>query len=162
MTDYRERRYSFTDPGGINPTGIRGYSGAGAHFAGDENVPFLHTRVATADAMGGRGNAYHIGEIQSDLGQGLRNVGPNYRPVSTPDTEMLFSLAEGGTGRDITDDMWARCRSRSSRRTQALPENFFENYLVLNPEFTPPTAERFTRAISNARVCGHGPASPRC
>jgi hypothetical protein len=152
MTDYRERRYSFTDPGGINPTGIRGYSGAGAHFAGDENVPFLHTRVATADAMGGRGNAYHIGEIQSDLGQGLRNVDPNYRPVSTPDTEMLFSLAEGGTGRDITDDMWARLQEPEFAQNTALPENFFENYLVLNPEFTPPTAERFTRAISGART----------
>jgi hypothetical protein len=152
MTDYRERRYSFTDPGGINPTGIRGYSGAGAHFSGDENVPFLHTRVATADAMGGRGNAYHIGEIQSDLGQGLRNVDPNYRPVSTPDTEMLFSLAEGGTGRDITDDMWARLQEPEFAQNTALPENFFENYLVLNPEFTPPTAERFTRAISGART----------
>jgi hypothetical protein len=152
MTDYRERRYSFTDPGGINPTGIRGYTGAGAHFSGDENVPFLHTRVATADAMGGRGNAYHIGEIQSDLGQGLRNVDPNYRPVSTPDTEMLFSLAEGGTGRDITDDMWARLQEPEFAQNTALPENFFENYLVLNPEFTPPTAERFTRAISGART----------
>jgi hypothetical protein len=152
MTDYRERRYSFTDPGGINPTGIRGYSGAGAHFSGDENVPFLHARVATADAMGGRGNAYHIGEIQSDLGQGLRDVGPNYRPVSTPDTEMLFSLAEGGTGRDITDDMWARLQEPEFAQNTALPENFFENYLVLNPEFTPPTAERFTRAISGART----------
>ena len=152
MTDYRERRYSFTDPGGINPTGIRGYTGAGAHFSGDENVPFLHARVATADAMGGRGNAYHIGEIQSDLGQGLRDVGPNYRPVSTPDTEMLFSLAEGGTGRDITDDMWARLQEPEFAQNTALPENFFENYLVLNPEFTPPTAERFTRAISGART----------
>ena len=152
MTDYRERRYSFTDPGSINPTGIRGYTGAGAHFSGDENVPFLHARVATADAMGGRGNAYHIGEIQSDLGQGLRDVGPNYRPVSTPDTEMLFSLAEGGTGRDITDDMWARLQEPEFAQNTALPENFFENYLVLNPEFTPPTAERFTRAISGART----------
>jgi hypothetical protein len=152
MTDYRERRYSFTDPAGINPTGIRGYSGAGAHFAGDENVPFLHTRVATADAMGGRGNAYHIGEIQSDLGQGLRNVGPNYRPAAGPDAELLFSLAEGGTGRDITDDMWRRLQEPEFAQNTALPENFFENYLVLNPEFTPPTGERFTRAVSNARV----------
>jgi hypothetical protein len=152
MTDYRERRYSFTDPGGINPTGIRGYTGAGAHFSGDENVPFLHTRVATADAMGGRGNAYHIGEIQSDLGQGLRNVDPNYRPVSTPDTEMLFSLAEGGTGRDITDDMWARLQEPEFAQNTALPENFFENHLVLDRTQTAPTAERFTRAISGART----------
>jgi hypothetical protein len=152
MTDYRERRYSFTDPGGINPTGIRGYTGAGAHFSGDENVPFLHTRVATADAMGGRGNAYHIGEIQSDLGQGLRNVGPDYRPVSTPDTEMLFSLAEGGTGRDITDDMWARLQEPEFAQNTALPENFFENHLVLDRTQTAPTAERFTRAISGART----------
>jgi hypothetical protein len=152
MTDYRERRYSFTDPGGINPTGIRGYTGAGAHFSGDENVPFLHTRVATADAMGGRGNAYHIGEIQSDLGQGLRNVGPDYRPVSTPDTEMLFSLAEGGTGRDITDDMWARLQEPEFAQNAGLPENFFENHLVLDRTQTAPTAERFTRAISGART----------
>lgn len=151
MTDYRERRYSFTDPGGINPTGIRGYTGAGAHFSGDENVPFLHTRVATADAMGGRGNAYHIGEIQSDLGQGLRNVDPNYRPVSTPDTEMLFSLAEGGTGRDITDDMWARLQEPEFAQNAGLPENFFENHLVLDRTQTAPTAERFTRAIGQAR-----------
>jgi hypothetical protein len=152
MTDYRERRYSFTDPGGINPTGIRGYSGAGEHFRGDENVPFLHTRVATADAMGGRGNAYHIGEIQSDLGQGLRNVGPNYRPVSTPDTEMLFEIAEGGTGRDITDDMWARLQEPEFAQNTALPENFFENQLVWDQTQTAPTAERFTRAITNARI----------
>lgn len=152
MTDYRERRYSFTDPGGVSPTGLRGYSGAGEHFAGDENVPFLHTRVATADAMGGTGNAYHIGEIQSDIGQRMRQEGLNFRPVATPDTEALLQMADVGTGADLSDEMWARLQDPEFARNNSLPENFFEKHLVLNPEFTPPTAERFTRAISNARV----------
>lgn len=152
MTDYRERRYSFSDPGDINPTGIRGYSGAGAHFSGDENVPFLHTRVATADAMGGTGNAYHIGEIQSDLAQQLRREDPNYRPAAGPDAEVFFALAEGGTGREITEDMWRRLQDPDFAENTALPENFFENYLVLDPSATPPTAERFTRALSAART----------
>jgi hypothetical protein len=152
MTDYRERRYSFTDPGGVSPTGLRGYSGAGAHFSGDENVPFLHTRVATADAMGGRGNAYHIGEIQSDIGQRLRQEGLNFRPAATPDTEALLQMADVGTGADLSDAMWARLQDPEFARNNSLPENFFEKHLVLNPEFTPPTAERFTRAITNARV----------
>ena len=152
MTDYRERRYSFTDPGGVSPTGIRGYSGAGAHFAGDENVPFLHTRVATADAMGGRGNAYHIGEIQSDLAQRLRGEGPNFRPAAGPDAEVFFELAEGGVGRDITEDMWRRLQEPEFAQNTALPENFFENYLVRNAAETPPTAERFTRAVAGART----------
>jgi hypothetical protein len=152
MTDYRERRYSFTDPGNVSPTGLRGYSGAGEHFAGDENVPFLHTRVATADAMGGTGNAYHIGEIQSDIGQRLRQEGPNYRPLATPDTEALLQMADVGTGADLSDEMWARLQDPEFARNTALPENFFENYLVLDQANTAPTAERFTRAISTARV----------
>jgi len=152
MTDYRERRYSFADPGNVNPTGIRGYSGAGEHFRGDENVPFLHTRVATADAMGGTGNAYHIGEIQSDLAQRLRGEGVNYRPVAGPDAEMLFELAEGGTGRNITEDMWKRLQEPEFAQNSALPENFFENYLVLDRTQTAPTAERFTRALTAART----------
>jgi len=152
MTDYRERRYSFADPGNVNPTGIRGYSGAGEHFSGDENVPFLHTRVATADAMGGTGNAYHIGEIQSDLAQRLRGEGVNYRPVAGPDAEMLFELAEGGTGRNITEDMWKRLQEPEFAQNSALPENFFENYLVLDRTQTAPTAERFTRALTVART----------
>jgi hypothetical protein len=152
MTDYRERRYSFADPGNVNPTGIRGYSGAGEHFSGDENVPFLHTRVATADAMGGRGNAYHIGEIQSDLAQRLRGEGPNFRPAAGPDAEMFFELAEGGTGRDITEDMWRRLQEPEFAQNTALPENFFENYVVLDQTQTAPTAERFTRALTAART----------
>jgi len=152
MTDYRERRYSFRDPGNVNPTGIRGYSGAGAHFSGDENVPFLHTRVATADAMGGRGNAYHIGEIQSDLAQRLRQEGLDYKPAAGPDAEMLFELAEGGVGRNITDDMWRRLQEPDFPSNTALPENFFENHLVLDRTQTAPTAERFTRAIEGART----------
>jgi hypothetical protein len=152
MTDYRERRYSFADPGNVNPTGIRGYSGAGKHFSGDENVPFLHTRVATADAMGGRGNAYHIGEIQSDLAQRLRGEGPNFRPAAGPDAEMFFELAEGGTGRDITEDMWRRLQEPEFAQNTALPENFFENYVVLDQTQTAPTAERFTRALTAART----------
>jgi hypothetical protein len=152
MTDYRERRYSFTDPGGVSPTGLRGYSGAGEHFAGDENVPFLHTRVATADAMGGRGNAYHIGEIQSDIGQRLRQEGLNFRPAATPDTEALLQMADVGTGADLSDAMWARLQDPEFARNNSLPENFFENHLVLDRTQTAPTAERFTRAITNARV----------
>jgi len=152
MTDYRERRYSFRDPGNVNPTGIRGYSGAGAHFSGDENVPFLHTRVATADAMGGRGNAYHIGEIQSDLAQRLRQEGLDYKPAAGPDAEMLFELAEGGVGRNITDDMWRRLQEPDFPSNTALPENFFENHLVLDRTQTAPTAERFTRALTAART----------
>lgn len=152
MTDYRERRYSFTDPGGVSPTGLRGYSGAGEHFAGDENVPFLHTRVATADAMGGTGNAYHIGEIQSDIGQRLRQEGSAQPFLATPETEALLQLAEGGTGRDISEGLWSRLQEPEFARNVGLPENFFEKNLVLNPEFTPPTAERFTRAITNART----------
>jgi hypothetical protein len=152
MTDYRERRYSFTDPGGVSPTGLRGYSGAGAHFSGDENVPFLHTRVATADAMGGRGNAYHIGEIQSDIGQRLRQEGLNFRPAATPDTEALLQMADVGTGADLSDAMWARLQDPEFARNNSLPENFFENHLVLDRTQTAPTAERFTRAITNARV----------
>ena len=133
LTDYRERRYSFGDPGNINPTGLRGYTGAGEHFAGDENVPFLHTRVATADAMGGKGNAYHVGEIQSDIAQRLRKVGPRYaRPMANPDLEVLFEMAEGGVGRDITEDMWKRLQEPEFTQNTSLPENFFENYLVLD------------------------------
>jgi hypothetical protein len=151
MTDYRERRYSFTDPGRINPTGIRNYSGAGAHFQGDENAGFLHTRVATANVMGGEGNAYHLGEIQSDIGQSLRAEGPDFRPVANPDLEALFELAESGTGLSIPEELWTRLQDPEFARNTSLPVNFFEKNLVLNQSQGIPSAESFTTAIEASR-----------
>lgn len=93
MSDYRERRYGFTNPGAIgsDPAGpLRGYRSAASHFD-DEFTPFLHTRTATASAMGGRDNAYHIGEIQSDLGQFLQRGVPTV--PETPEMSAYMRLA---------------------------------------------------------------------
>ena len=95
LSDYRERRYGFTNPGAIGADPQypeRGYSSASSHFDRDEFTPFLHTRTATASAMGGRDNAYHIGELQSDFGQAIQQGRINRVP-ETPEMVPYMRLA---------------------------------------------------------------------
>ena len=103
MSDYRERRYGFTNPGAIGSdpgSRPRGYSSAASHFD-DEFTPFLHTRTATASAMGGRDNAYHIGEIQSDLGQLVQ------RGVSAvPETPEMAAYGRLANLRELPPAQW--------------------------------------------------------
>lgn len=74
IEDYRERRYAFTDPAGITSLPFGEPRGLGrTHFENDETRNFVHSRTGVGDVQGGRSNAYHVAEVQSDFGQGLRN-----------------------------------------------------------------------------------------
>ena len=95
LSNYFEDRYAFLDPGRVGsalPGRPAGYEGASTHWGQDQNTPFVHVRGATASAMGGRDNAYHIGEIQSDFGQGLQQ-GRVRAPVETPDVAAIVRLS---------------------------------------------------------------------
>lgn len=151
LQDYFETEYRFTDPGQLYPLGARGLPRFGAHDFGNPEPGFMHVRGAkTVDGMGGTGNTWLMGEIQSDVGQGLRAEGENLRRAPTqPDIEAALLLSESGSARDLPEEVWNRIQDPSF---PALGENFFQNRLVLNPDFTPPRAEDFTRAISSAQT----------
>jgi hypothetical protein len=74
------------------------------HFENDRIPNFLHTRTGLASVAGGRNNAYHVGEIQSDFAQNLRN---QYAPLreETPVDRTLIRAAGPYVG-DITEQDW--------------------------------------------------------
>jgi len=149
LRDYFETEYRFTDPGHIYPLGPRNVGGMGAHDFGNPDPGFMHVRGAqSVDGMGGDGNTWLMGEIQSDVGQSLRSQGASTGPT-TPDIEAALILSESGTARDMPEEVWERIQDPSF---DALGENFFNRRLVLNPDFTTPRAEDFTRAVTSAQI----------
>ena len=149
LRDYFETEYRFADPGQLYPLGPRNVPGFGAHDFGNPESGFMHVRGAqSVDGMGGSGNTWLMGEIQSDVGQALRSQRPAIAPTS-PDIEAALLLSESGTGRDLPEEAWERLQDPSF---DALGPNFFRNRLVLNPDFTTPRAEDFTRAVSSAQT----------
>jgi len=132
MTNYFETRYAFLDPAGVSsapPGRPSGYSGASTHWDNDPNTPLVHVRGATASAMGGRDNAYHIGEIQSDLGQGVQQ-GRVTAPVETPEVAAINRLTRLD---EITPSEW-RQMQRSPMWGQMGYDNWYET------RFRAPTA----------------------
>jgi hypothetical protein len=149
LRDYFETEYRFTDPGQIYPLGPRNVPGFGSHDFGNRESGFMHVRGAeSVDGMGGSGNTWLVGELQSDVGQALRSQGTSAVPT-TPDFEAALLLSDSGTGRDLPEEVWERIQDPSF---EALGEDFFNRRLVLNPDFTTPRAEDFTRAVSSAQT----------
>lgn len=148
VSDYFEREYAFTDPGGTMPTGPRRLSGLGAHDFGNPEPGLVHTRGGVVSGLGGDDNTHLIAEIQSDAAQALRAQRSGPIP-STPETEALITLADAGTGRDIPEYAWDMLQRDE---IPGLPDRFFDTRLVLNPDFTTPRAEDFTRAVSSAQT----------
>lgn len=132
MTNYFETRYAFLDPAGVSsapPGRPSGYDSASTHWDNDPNTPLVHVRGATASAMGGRDNAYHIGEIQSDLGQGVQQ-GRVTAPVETPEVAAVNRLTRLD---EITPAEW-RQMQRSPMWGQMGYDNWYET------RFRAPTA----------------------
>lgn len=149
LKDYFETEYRFTDPGGIYPLGVRNVPGMATHDFGHSDPGFMHVRGAqSVDGMGGDGNTWLMGEIQSDVGQSLRSQRGSRVPTR-PDIEAALVLSDSGTGRDLPEDVWERIQDPSFN---VLGAAFFNRRLVLNPDFTPPSAESFTRAVSSAQT----------
>lgn len=149
LRDYFETEYRFADPGQIYPLGPRNVPGFGAHDFGNPESGFMHVRGAqSVDGMGGSGNTWLMGELQSDVGQTLRSQGTAAVPTN-PDFEAALLLSDSGTGRDLPEEVWERIQDPSF---DALGDNFFTRRLVLNPDFTTPRAEDFTRAVTSAQT----------
>jgi len=108
IEDYRERRYAFTDPAGITSLSGGQPRGLGqTHFEGDETRNFVHTRTGVGDVQGGRSNAYHVAEVQSDFGQGLRN---SRMREETPADRAFMRLGSPFTG-DMTEADWRQLQN---------------------------------------------------
>lgn len=108
IEDYRERRYAFTDPAGITSVSFGEPRGLGrTHFENDETRNFVHSRTGVGDVQGGRGNAYHVAEVQSDFGQGLRN---SRIREETPADRAVMRLGSKYTA-DMTEADWRQLQN---------------------------------------------------
>jgi hypothetical protein len=124
LTNYFETRYAFLDPSRVSsapPGRPSGYGSASSHWDADPNTPLVHVRGATASAMGGRDNAYHIGEIQSDLGQGIQQ-GRVTAPVETPEVAAVNRLTRLD---ELTPAEWRQVQ-RSPMWGQMGYDNWYE------------------------------------
>lgn len=132
IEDYRERRYAFTDPAGITSLSGGQPRGLGqTHFEGDETRNFVHTRTGVGDVQGGRSNAYHVAEVQSDFGQGLRN---SRMREETPADRAVMRLGSPYTD-DMTEADWRQLQNMPDDEdlVPQLRGNVVEN-LKVDPE----------------------------
>jgi len=149
ISDYRERRYFFGDPGEVmaTPSSPRGLPQT--HFDADPTENFLHTRTGFASVNGGTDNAYHVGEIQSDFAQGLRGDFSN-KLEETPESRALIRLSSNMLG-DMREADWKQLQ-RMPDDENLVPElrgNVLER-LNLNPDRTP-ELEDFQSAVALAQ-----------
>lgn len=132
VSEYRERRYGFTDPGAVMSVSGEIRNMPSTHFDNDRFKNFVHTRTGLASVAGGRNNAYHVGEIQSDFSQGLRNQ-INSVPEETAIDRTLIRAASPFVG-DITEQDWRKLkRMENDDLVPALRGNVVDN-LTLDPE----------------------------
>jgi hypothetical protein len=89
------------------------------HFDNDRFKNFVHTRTGLASVAGGRNNAYHVGEIQSDFSQGLRNQYALLREETPADRTII--RAAGPYVGDITAQDW-RQLSRMPDDDNVIPQ----------------------------------------
>ena len=105
ITNYFENRYSFYDPARVlSAAERRGLPFVHNFNNPDETPNVYHTRGGYASVMGGTDNAYHVGEIQSDYGQGLRTM-YSVAPEETPVDRALINLSSSRVG-DMTKQDW--------------------------------------------------------
>lgn len=149
ISEYRERRYFFGDPGEVmsNPAMPRGLPTT--HFESDPTKPFLHTRTGFASVAGGTDNAYHVGEIQSDFAQGQRTA-YSVAPEETPADRALIRLGGQMPG-SMTATDWKQLQ-RMPDNENVVPElrgNVLER-LNLNPD-RPLELEDYQSAVALAQ-----------
>lgn len=114
ITNYFENRYSFYDPARVlSAAERRGLPSVHNFNNPDETPNVYHTRGGYASVMGGTNNAYHVGEIQSDYGQGLRTM-YSVAPEETPVDRALIDLSSSRVG-DMTKQDW--------KQLQRMPDN---------------------------------------
>lgn len=144
LVDYRERRYAFTDPGGVTAPGeLRGIPSG--HFDRDETRNFVHTRSALGYTPGaGNPNTYVLGEVQSDTAQGLRNA-YSQLPEETLEDRAVMAAASPLPG-DITPEDWRQMQRMPDDYLPGLRGNVVEQ-LTFDPE-RPLTLEDFQSAVS--------------
>lgn len=150
VSDYFENRYAFADPARVlSNTDPRGLPSV-HDFGADEEIPnFVHTRGGFASVAGGTDNAHHVGEIQSDYGQGLRRMYEEL-PEETPTDRALVNLSSSYVG-DMTEKDWRQLQRMpdEDRIVPSLRGNAVER-LQFDPEARPLDLEDFQSAVSLA------------
>ena len=152
ISDYFENRYSFSDPAKVlattEPRGL-----PSVHDFGVENeMPnFVHTRGGFASVAGGTDNAYHVGEIQSDFGQGLRGSYSEPLPEETSADRALINFSSPYVA-DMTEKDWKQLQRMpdEERRISEIRGNVRER-LQLDPDARPLELEDFQSAVSLAQ-----------
>lgn len=144
ITNYRENRYSFNDPAGIlsvakrrNLTPVHSFGDSG------ETPNVYHVRGGDASVMGGTDNAYHVGEIQSDVGQGLRSAYSPY-PEETPADRALINLSKSDAS-TLTEKDWKQLQ-RMPSIDDGLRGNVVKK-MQLDPDLRPLELEDFQSAV---------------
>jgi hypothetical protein len=143
ITNYRENRYSFNDPAGIlSVARRRGLTPVHSFNNPDETPNVYHVRGGDASVMGGTDNAYHVGEIQSDAGQGLRSDSPY--PEETPTDRALINLSKSDAS-TLTERDWKQLQRMPSVDV-GLRGNVVKK-MQLDPDLRPLELEDFQSAV---------------
>jgi SOS response regulatory protein OraA/RecX len=141
ITNYRENRYSFNDPAGIlSVAKRRGLTPVHPFGDSGETPNVYHVRGGDASVMGGTDNAYHVGEIQSDVGQDLRSAYSTY-PEETPADRALINLSKS----DASEKDWKQLQRMPSVGVD-LRGNLVKK-MQLDPDLRPLELEDFQSAV---------------
>jgi SOS response regulatory protein OraA/RecX len=144
ITNYRENRYSFNDPAGIlSVAKRRGLTPVHSFNNPDETPNVYHVRGGDASVMGGTDNAYHVGEIQSDVGQGLRSASFS-NPEETPADRALINLSKSDVS-TLTEKDWKQLQRMPSVDV-GLRGNVVKK-MQLDPDLRPLELEDFQSAV---------------
>lgn len=148
ITNYRENRYSFNDPAGIlSVAKRRGLTSVHSFGDSGETPNVYHVRGGDASVMGGTDNAYHIGEIQSDVGQGLRSLNRasvSPLPEETPADRALINLSKSDAS-TLTEKDWKQLQRMPSVGVD-LRGNVVKK-MQLDPDLRPLELEDFQSAV---------------